>query len=124
MELITLSPAHEDQRGKIIDLISNDQINAVTLITFIKNSVRANHFHKKTIQWNYVISGEILFVTQMPNGLKQEKILKAGDFAITREYEGHALKALLDSEVLILTKGPRAGELYETDTFRLSDPLI
>ena len=31
---------------------------------------------------------------------------------------------ITEAQVLILTKGPRAGSQYENDTFRLSDPLI
>ena len=124
MEIIKLTPAHTDQRGSIVDLISDDEVNAVTLITFIKGAVRANHYHERTTQWNYVLSGEILLATQMPGGDKREQILKVGDFVVARENERHALKGLTDAEVLILTKGPRAGAQYENDTFRLDEPLI
>ena len=124
MELIDLTPAHTDARGTITDLISDDEINAVTLITFTKGAVRANHYHMRTIQWNYVISGEVLLSTQMPGEEKVERKLTAGDFAVTRENERHALKGLSEAQVLILTKGPRAGSQYESDTFRLEEPLI
>lgn len=124
MELIDLKPAFTDARGAITDLISDDEINAVTLITFAKGAVRANHYHERTIQWNYVIRGEILLATQFPGGERQERVLKAGEFAVTRENERHALKGITESEVLILTKGPRAGTQYENDTFRLTEPLI
>ena len=124
MEIIPLKPAFEDERGAITDLIGDDTINAVTLITFAKGAVRANHYHEHTIQWNYVLSGEVLLATQVPGGERQERVLKKGDFAVTREQERHALMGVTDSEVLILTKGPRAGTEYENDTFRLSEPLI
>jgi quercetin dioxygenase-like cupin family protein len=124
MEIIKLNPAFSDDRGAIIDLIDNDTINAVTLITFKKGAVRANHFHKKTVQWNYVISGKIRLVTQFVGGEKNERILGKGEFAVTRENESHALQAVEEAEVLILTKGPRAGTDYENDTFRLDVPLI
>lgn len=124
MELIALKPAHTDARGSITDLIADDDINAVTLITFAKGAVRANHYHEHTVQWNYVIAGEILLATQMPGKKRVERVLKPGDFAVTRENERHALKGLTDAEVLILTKGPRAGTQYENDTFRLTEPLI
>jgi len=124
VELIDLKPAHTDSRGTITDLISDDEINAVTLITFAKGAVRANHYHERTVQWNYVLKGEILLATQFPGGERNERVLKAGEFAVTRENERHALKGLTESEVLILTKGPRAGTQYENDTFRLAEPLI
>ena len=124
MELIKLIAAHIDARGSIIDLISDDEVNAVTLITFAKGAVRANHYHERTIQWNYVLSGEILLVTQMLGAERVEKVLKKGDFAVTRENERHALQGVTEAEVLILTKGPRAGTQYENDTFRLAEPLL
>jgi quercetin dioxygenase-like cupin family protein len=124
MEFITLIPAFIDTRGSITDLISDETINAVTLITFAEGAIRANHYHERTIQWNYVISGEVLLVTQMAGQEKVERILKPGDFVVTREHESHALKGVTASEVLILTKGPRAGTQYENDTFRLAEPLI
>jgi quercetin dioxygenase-like cupin family protein len=124
MEIIHLTPAFVDLRGSITDLIFNEEINAVTLITFTKDAVRANHYHEHTIQWNYVIRGEVLLSTQFPGEVKQERILKTGDLAITRENERHALKGITEAEVLVLTKGPRAGSNYENDTFRLVTPLL
>jgi quercetin dioxygenase-like cupin family protein len=124
VEIIKLNTAHSDDRGTITDLISDDEINAVTFITFTKGAVRANHYHERTTQWNYILSGEVLLVTQIPGLDKKEKILKKGDFAVTHPHERHALQGLINSEVLILTKGPRAGDKYEMDTFRLDIPLI
>jgi quercetin dioxygenase-like cupin family protein len=124
MEKIELIPAYTDERGTITDLIGDDIINAVTFITFTKGAVRANHYHEHTVQWNYIVSGEVLLATQMPGGERLERVLYKGDFAVTRENERHALQGLTNAEVLILTKGPRAGSEYENDTFRLTEPLI
>lgn len=124
MNIIDLVPAHVDDRGAITDLIGDDEINAVTMITFTPGAVRANHYHERTVQWNYIVSGEVLLVTQMPQGDRVERVLRKGDFAMSPAHERHALKGLTDAEVLILTKGPRAGSQYENDTFRLAVPLI
>jgi quercetin dioxygenase-like cupin family protein len=124
MDLIKLFPAYTDSRGSITDLITDVEINAVTHITFTKGAVRANHYHERTIQWNFIITGTILLVTQAPGCEKREQLLEKGDFAITHEHERHALQAVTDAEILILTKGPRSGDKYENDTFRLDIPLI
>ena len=50
---------HRDKRGLIIDLLEKKNINSITFITQKKGTVRGNHFHKKTIQWNYLIKGKI-----------------------------------------------------------------
>jgi oxalate decarboxylase/phosphoglucose isomerase-like protein (cupin superfamily) len=112
-----------DKRGDIIDLISQEKINAVTLITFKKGAIRANHYHNKTTQWNYVLSGKIKFLTQMPKGRVVKTIAKKGDFVVTVPMERHSLAGMADSVILVLTKGPRGGKEYETDTFRLEEPL-
>jgi quercetin dioxygenase-like cupin family protein len=124
MNLIKLKAAFKDHRGEITDLIDNDTINAITLITFTKGAVRANHYHKHTFQWNYVISGKVLLKSQMPGQEPVEIEMNPGDFAMTKPDEMHALKGLTDSQVLVFTKGPRAGSEYENDTFRLEKPLL
>lgn len=123
MHKINLKPAHIDERGVITDLLQDETINAVTIISFAKGAVRANHYHKETYQWNYVLSGTIKIVTQLHNQSKVETIMKTGDFVVTVPNESHALTAVEESKLLVLTKGPRGGDNYENDTFRLNNPL-
>jgi len=123
MKKTNLGVSFRDKRGDIIDLIAKEKINAVTLITFKKGAVRGNHYHKKTIQWNCILSGKIKFLTQAPGGHVIKIIAKKGDFVVTPPKERHALIGMEDSELLVLTKGPRGGKEYEKDTFRLKKPL-
>ncbi len=115
---------YSDERGGIIDLLENQNINAITFITFNKGAVRANHYHKKTTQWNYVTKGKIKLVTQFEEEPAREIILETGDLAVTVPMEKHALLGLEESEMLVFTEGPRGGKEYESDTFRLEIPLI
>jgi quercetin dioxygenase-like cupin family protein len=115
---------HSDDRGVIIDLVENQSINAITFISFSKGAVRANHYHKKTSQWNYITKGQIKLVTQFGEGPINEKILQKGDLVMTIPMEKHALVGLEDSEMLVFTEGPRGGKEYESDTFRLEQPLV
>jgi quercetin dioxygenase-like cupin family protein len=112
-----------DERGDIVDLLENESISAVTKVTFRKGSVRGNHFHEHTTQWNYLVSGKVRLVTQLPGQPVRETIMSASDLAEVFPLERHALVALEDSELLVFTKGPRGGKEYETDTFRLEQPL-
>ena len=114
----------KDKRGIIVDLIEKTQINAITYITQKKNTVRGNHFHKKTIQWNYILSGKVILVTKKGKGKKIKKIMKKGDLILTDKNEKHAIKALVNSEMLVFTKGPRGGKEYESDTYKLTDNLV
>ena len=40
----------EDNRGAIRDILVKEKIDFVTIIFNKKNSVRGNHYHKKTVQ--------------------------------------------------------------------------
>jgi len=114
----------QDKRGKIIDILQKKQIEYVTLITSKKGAVRGNHYHKKSIQYNFILKGKMKLFTRDNNGVKKTQLLKKGDLACNPEKEEHALLALEDSEFLVFTRGPRGGENYEKDTFRLKDKLI
>jgi quercetin dioxygenase-like cupin family protein len=123
MEIINLVPAFKDDRGEITDLLENENINAITRITFRKGAVRANHYHKETTQWNYLISGSIKLLSQVPGEPVVETVMKPGDFTVTGPNVSHALVGLDDADLLVFTRGPRGGKDYETDTFRLDVPL-
>lgn len=124
MEVIKPQPAFSDARGEIVDLLENESINAVTLVTFRKGAVRGNHYHKQTTQWNYLMSGGIRLVSQMPGGPPRESVMAPGDLIATGPGEHHALQALEDSTLMVFTRGPRGGKEYESDTYRLETPLI
>ena len=46
------------------------------------------------------------------------------DLLLTEPNESHALETLEETLFLVLTRGPRGGDRYESDTFRLDVPLI
>lgn len=117
-------PAVQDARGAITDLLENEEIHAITLISFARGAVRGNHYHEHTTQWNYLLAGRIRLATQLPQGEVIETILEKGELAVTIPQERHALQALENSELLVFTKGPRGGKDYESDTYRLKIPLI
>ncbi|MGK0296856.1 MAG: quercetin dioxygenase-like cupin family protein [Gammaproteobacteria bacterium] len=125
MKKINTDIAFKDDRGEISDLIENEEINAITRISFNSGAIRANHYHKETTQWNYVLSGDIRLVTKLPNEIPVEIVMYEGDLYVTEPNESHALQCLSDNALLLVfTKGPRAGKEYESDTFHLDIPLI
>ena len=124
MQKIKLKYNHKDNRGYIKDLLENKKINSITLISQKKGKIRGNHFHKKTIQWNYLLSGKIIIYAKKKGQGIKKKILNKGDLVVTLKNESHAIKALKNSEFLVFTQGPRGGKEYETDTYRLKKPLV
>jgi quercetin dioxygenase-like cupin family protein len=112
-----MSDRFEDHRGVIHDVFAD--IDAVTRITTVKGAVRGNHVHHKTTQWTLVLKGRLL----MASGSLRHEV---GPHEVATHPPGcpHAWKALEDTECLVFTKGPRSGENYETDTYRLDEPLL
>lgn len=110
---------HKDKRGIIKDILTDVNIDAVTLVTFTKGAVRGNHFHKQTVQWDYVLEG-LLFAVTDTGRIR----LKTGDLICHPRGVPHAYKAIKPSKLLSMTLGPRKGERFESDTFRLDIPLI
>ena len=124
MKLDSIKTSFEDHRGKIIDIVSNETMDAATLITFNSGAIRANHYHNHTIQWNYVLSGKLCVIIENTEHKRSELILNPGDLLKITEGEKHAFKSLEDSVMMVFSQGPRGGKDYETDTIRLSEPLI
>ncbi len=116
--------AHRDERGTITDLVTGERFDAVALITSVKGSVRGNHYHRETLQVIYVVRGRIEIVTQMPGGPVRRTTATAGDLVRTPPVERHAVVALEDAELIVFTRGPRAGGDFESDTYRLDRPLV
>ena len=107
----------EDERGVIED--GPDGL-ASTFITTWEGAVRGNHFHKETTQWTVVLVGSLL----VKNGEQAAQTLGPGEVIRHSPGDPHAWKALEDSAALVLTKGPRKGDDFERDTYRLKEPLL
>jgi quercetin dioxygenase-like cupin family protein len=117
-----LPDSFTDHRGTITDLLVTS-LDAVTRITSVAGAVRGNHVHAETTQWTLVLSGRLAIVTEK-DGYRRRTEYGPGEMACEEPGVPHAWKALEDTEVLVFTKGPRAGSAYESDTQRLGHPLI
>ena len=115
---------HSDERGYIQDILIDRPIEHVTFIFTKKNTVRGNHFHKETVQYVFVLEGKIEYHGVSPSHEHKVVILEKGDLIETPALEKHAIKALEDTKMIVLTRGPRGGQRYEDDTFRLEKPIV
>lgn len=115
----TLTPVHTDARGSIFDIVE-DKVGHVGMVTFETGAIRGNHYHKVSVQYSYVLTGELEFSTANPDGsnIKTEKIT-AG--TLTRIPPGvvHAYKALSKSQMLDVVTLSRNDDGYESDTVRV-----
>lgn len=111
--------AFRDDRGEIIDLVQGERLDAATMITSRAGAVRGNHWHAETIQYIYVLSGSMLFTVQLPGEERRTFTAGPGDLVVNELGERHAMRALEETVFLVLTRGPRGGSDYESDTYRL-----
>ena len=113
-----IETAFEDERG-IITNILEEPISHVAIITSKKDSIRANHYHPKQIQYIYLISGSYESTSKdlNKNDSKVEKVIvKTGDLVITPPMIAHAMRVLEDSIMLKLTTGQRYSKNFSEHT--------
>lgn len=119
-------PVFVDERGSITDLInSTEPIHHIGRLVFTPGAVRANHYHKESDQYDFILEGEIELATKsLEEGAQVHTvILKPGDLVFIPRHIIHAYRALKDSTVINVTSTSRAGMKYEEDTIRV-DPLF
>jgi len=116
---IKIEPAHSDDRGDIVDVLYKEPTDHVGIVTFTVDAVRGNHFHKETTQTNYMISGKVEYHSMfVSGGFHQTCVMEAGDMTVSKPNEIHAFKALEPAVMLVMSRGPRGGKDYESDTYR------
>ena len=127
-----LLPAFSDERGDIIDIFSKAPKDHCALISFTRGSKRADHYHKLSTQFTYVVSGTLAMRTadvDLATGQLIVKTLKeheihAGDFVEHKPYEAHAFLSKENSTILAFACGLRGGDDYERDVYRLPKSLF
>ena len=124
MKVTHIAKAFEDERGYIQDILQDEDLQHATVIQSVAGAVRGNHYHRETWQWLFVISGSIRYVVGLPDGTREAGVLGPNDLLLTAPLESHALETLEPTLFVVLTRGPRGGDRYESDTFRLDKPLI
>ena len=113
----------EDERGVIQDLLAGP-LDGVTEIFTCKGAIRGNHVHRFTTQWTYVVSGRLLVAWQDEAGENHRGIYPARTLIEEKPGQPHAWQAQEDTVVLVITRGPRSGTAYESDTRRLEVPIL
>ena len=124
VNITTMKPAFEDQRGSIWDFLTDETIHHIGLLITKKDTIRGKHFHKEQKQYTLVLSGKIRVTAKNLHDNNSEleiKELKKMDMVFFPPYMYHSVEALVDSECLIFTSKSRKDSGYEDDTFRVED---
>ena len=117
---VKLSKVFKDNRGYILN-IANLLFRSCALIKSKKNSIRANHYHKKDWHYCYVLKGKIAY-SHRKHGTKTKPkkiIVKKGELFFTPPMIDHAMKFLSYTEFLTLGRGSRSKVNYDEDTKKI-----
>ena len=121
-----------DDRGEIIDIFTHEPKDHCTIVTFTKDAIRGNHYHKESIQSAYVMEGNfqiynVMIDKDLKYDSKKVEIIETtkGDYITHEKFEAHSYKCTSDSgSLMVFTKGVRGGKFYEDDTYRIEKKLI
>jgi len=111
-----------DDRGSITDIFHLVDMNSGCLITNTPGAIRANHYHKLTTQYTYILTGSIDYYSKPVGSEEPANVITAGagEFIISEPNEIHAWRTGPEGCTLIaFAQGPRGGEDYESDTIRV-----
>lgn len=115
---------HTDTRGTITDIFYARAMNHGCIITNQPDAVRGNHYHKLTTQYTLVIDGTLDYYSKPMDSDDPPQMFAAGhgDMIISEPGEIHAMKAGEHGcTFMAFAEGPRGGEDYETDTYRVEN---
>ena len=119
---VKVNPASSftDKRGKILN-IANLLFRSCALIKSKKNSIRANHYHKKDWHYCYVLRGKIAYYHKKHGSKTKPKktIINKGELFFTPPMVDHAMKFLQYTEFITLGRGNRTKINYDQDTIKV-----
>ena len=106
---------HTDDRGLIVDIFYDKNIDHVALVRSEPNSIRGNHYHKETTQHMLMTKGSLEYWYKPVGSDAPAKCIVAnvGDLVSTEPYEVHALRIGPEgNEFIVFSEGIRGGKGY------------
>ena len=116
-----------DERGTITDMFYASNMNHGCIITNQPGAVRGNHYHKLTTQYTLVLSGTLTYYSRSvdSDAPAQTFVAGHGDMIISEPGEIHAMRTGEHGcTFLAFAEGPRGGEDYESDTYRVDSIIL
>jgi|SRR3989344_1225128 len=116
-----IDPVFMDERGIISDLL-NEKVNHVGLITTEKDAIRANHYHKLSTQYSYILQGKFeVLLAKFDKPDKVQRIeLHAGEMITIPPNVIHRFKAIERTIMIDIISESRDGGKYEDDVYRVT----
>ena len=115
----SIKPVFTDARGIISDILE-EPVSHIGLVTFTKGAARGNHYHKKSVQYSYILKGKVrLDISSLDRKKKKKYMLKEGDLTTIPTQTIHTYTALTPALMLDITTYDQKKNRYEEDTYRI-----
>lgn len=112
---------YSDKRGWLKKILDGNFSSCIEIFSK-KNSVRANHYHKKDQHFMYIIKGECLYFykDKLKNSKTKFKKMKKGDLFYTPSMQEHMAYYTKDTHFLAFSTRKRGKFDYEKDLIRIN----
>ena len=124
-ELISIQP-YEDRRGSLKKIIMKSQLREVPEIEEVyllyseKGSVRGNHYHKQTLEYFTVVSGQAkIALLDLASGAYEELVVSSDHHVVIKvpPNVAHAFKNEEDLPVILLAVSSKQYDRQDPDTY-------
>ncbi len=107
-----------------MDIFVHEPYEHCVIIYSNKGAVRGSHFHKNSVQADFMLFGKMMAYCRKRGSKKIKKfVVSQNDVTYWDKGEAHEFIALEKCAFLSFVNGPRGGNKYESDTYRLKIPL-
>lgn len=107
---------HHDNRGKIHGILQNKNIQEVNFLASKKDNIRGNHFHKKTDEYFYIISGEVeVKIKNILDNTQREFLAEKGDIFLIKPYELHTFVIVKNASWINFLSQPMTNNDFYTE---------
>ena len=120
VEVKKIEVAYKDETKSISDIL-NKPGGHVGLITNEVDSIGGNHYHKKSTQYSYILSGKhevLLAQAEDPSNVKKV-VVRTGDLIIIPPNIIHQFKTIEKAIMVDIVSESREGTGYEDDVYRI-----
>ncbi len=116
-EIMHPSFERSDERGTFQEILNDGRWEALIRGNMKTGAVIGNHYHKHTVIFFYVTTGEAAIKTvHVETGERDEFRVKSGQGILLRVNESHAIRFLTESEFIMLKS--QKYEPDDPDTYR------
>jgi dTDP-4-dehydrorhamnose 3,5-epimerase-like enzyme len=117
---ISLAPPFADPRGAIQPIMDSD-FKSAQLITSVRGSLRANHYHRQDSHYMFVVAGSFNYYWRAAGSDEPLQMLRvgSGELIFTPAMVEHLAEFLEDTSFVNFSDQRRGQEAYEADIVRL-----